>query len=82
MHLESSKNGQFIQFRASDLKKDAGQSTVPFFDAVGVYGTPSIPLGGLGIAHSYYFESGGYITFKVMGLDMTKYINTNISENN
>ncbi|XP_074093782.1 uncharacterized protein LOC141524036 [Cotesia typhae] len=48
-NLIISKKNKFIRFKASDLKKDAGQSTVPFFDAQEVGGDPEFLLGGVGV---------------------------------
>ncbi|XP_044596781.1 uncharacterized protein LOC123273448 [Cotesia glomerata] len=68
-----SKANQFIKFRASDLKKDAGQSTVPFFDALEAEGNPNFPLGGIGIIHRGQKGFGGFLGFKIFELDLSKY---------
>ncbi|XP_044578454.1 uncharacterized protein LOC123261054 isoform X2 [Cotesia glomerata] len=67
-----SKPGQFVRFQASDLKKDAGQSTVPFFDALPAEGTPEFPLEGIGIIHKGSKGSGGYLAFRIFDLDFSQ----------
>ncbi|XP_074112286.1 uncharacterized protein LOC141535991 [Cotesia typhae] len=71
-----SKTNQFIKFRASDLKKDAGQSTVPFFDALEAEGDPNFPLGGIGIIHRGQKGFGGFLAFKIFELDLSQYFKT------
>lgn len=66
---------KFVRFRASDLKKDAGQSTVPFFDAQNVEGFPEFPLGGVGTIHRGHEGSGGFIAFKIYDMKLSKYFN-------
>ncbi|XP_057333036.1 uncharacterized protein LOC130672453 [Microplitis mediator] len=73
----TSKTNQFIRFRASDLKKDAGQSTVPFFDAQDVDADHEFPLGGIGIIHRGREGYGGFLAFKIYDLDLSRYINSN-----
>ncbi|XP_057321479.1 uncharacterized protein LOC130665191 [Microplitis mediator] len=72
-NLIDSSEGQFIRFRASDLRKDAGQSTVPFFDAIEAEGYPGFPLGGIGIIHRGRKGFGGYLAFKILDLDLSHY---------
>lgn len=75
--MVTSKTNQFIRFRASDLKKDAGQSTVPFFDAQDVDGDPEFPLGGVGIIHRGREGYGGFLAFRIYDLDFSGYLNNN-----
>ncbi|XP_008548916.1 uncharacterized protein LOC106693059 [Microplitis demolitor] len=72
-NIIDSKPGQFIKFRASDLRKDAAQSTVPFFDAVPVEGNPTYSLGGIGIVHRGCKGFGGYLAFRIYDLDISHY---------
>ncbi|XP_074097455.1 uncharacterized protein LOC141526368 [Cotesia typhae] len=67
-----SKPGQFVRFQASDLKKDAGQSTVPFFNALPVEGSPEFPLERIGIIHIGSKGSGGYLAFRIFELDFSQ----------
>lgn len=68
---KSSKNniywtgGDFVKFQTSDLIKDAGQSTVPFFDAQDVDGDPEFPLGGIGVLHRGRDGYGGFLIFRI-----------------
>ncbi|XP_008545240.2 uncharacterized protein LOC103569641 isoform X1 [Microplitis demolitor] len=70
-----SNTNQFISFQASDLKKDAGQSTVPFFDSLEAEGYPEFPLGGVGIMHRGREGFGGFLTFRIFDLNISKYFN-------
>ncbi|XP_057333030.1 uncharacterized protein LOC130672448 [Microplitis mediator] len=67
----TSKTNQFIRFRASDLKKDAGQSTVPFFDAQDVDRFSDFPLGGVGIIHRGREGYGGFLAFRIYDLNLS-----------
>lgn len=70
--MNSWKN-QYIDFRASDLFHDAGQTTVPFFDAQPVETLPGFPLAGIGLAHRAAARSGGNIVFKLFTIDVSNY---------
>ncbi|XP_057328829.1 uncharacterized protein LOC130669777 [Microplitis mediator] len=70
VNVIDSKKDQFIRFRNSDLKKDAGQSTVPFFDAQDVEGSPLYPLGGMGIIHRGHEGYGGFLAFKIYDVNL------------
>lgn len=65
---------QFIRFRASDLRKDAGQSTVPFFDGQLVYIDDFSPIGGIGIFHRGNKGFGGYVSFRIYDPDVSKFL--------
>ncbi|XP_044585891.1 uncharacterized protein LOC123265958 isoform X2 [Cotesia glomerata] len=64
---------KFVRLQASDLLKDAGQSTVPFFDAQDVEGKPEFPLGGVGLVHRGREGYGGFLAFKIYDLNLSKY---------
>lgn len=57
------------------MKKDAGQSTVPFFDSLEAEGYPEFPLGGVGIMHRGREGFGGFLTFRIFDLNISKYFN-------
>ncbi|KAG8036619.1 hypothetical protein G9C98_003941 [Cotesia typhae] len=71
LSTKSSKNniywtdGDFVKFQTSDLIKDAGQSTVPFFDAQDVDGDPEFPLGGIGVLHRGHDGYSGFLIFRI-----------------
>ncbi|XP_044576675.1 uncharacterized protein LOC123259921 isoform X1 [Cotesia glomerata] len=67
-------SNKFVKFRASDLKKDAGQSTVPFFDGR-ESGMHESLLGGVGLIHRGVPGSGGHLAFKIFDFDMSPYFN-------
>ncbi|XP_053595015.1 uncharacterized protein LOC128667752 [Microplitis demolitor] len=75
LNVIDSKTDQFIKFRESDFIKDAGQSTVPFFDAQDVEGTPEFPLGGVGIVHRGRKGYGGFLAFKIFDLNLSNCLN-------
>lgn len=66
---------EFVRLQASNLLKDAGQSTVPFFDAQDVEGKPEFPLGGVGLVHRGRKGYGGFLAFKIYDLNLSKYFN-------
>ncbi|KAG8042074.1 hypothetical protein G9C98_000065 [Cotesia typhae] len=65
---------KFVKFRASDLKKDAGQSTVSFFDGRQTVMYKSL-LGGVGLVHRGPPGFGGHLALKVFDFDMSPYFN-------
>ncbi|XP_074093615.1 uncharacterized protein LOC141523933 [Cotesia typhae] len=68
-----SKTNQFIKFVMSDLKKDAGQSTIPFFDAQDVEGEIDFPLGGIGLMHRGHEGYGGFLAFRIYDMNLSKF---------
>ncbi|XP_057321399.1 uncharacterized protein LOC130665129 [Microplitis mediator] len=75
VNVIDSKKDQFIRFRNSNLKKDAGQTTVPFFDAQDVTGSPLYPLGGMGIIHRGHECYGGFLAFKIYDMSLAGVFN-------
>ncbi|CAG5101284.1 Protein of unknown function [Cotesia congregata] len=67
-------SNKFVKFRASDLKKDAGQSTVPFFDGSEIKMYKSL-FSGVGLVHRAPPGSGGHLAFKIFDFDMSPYFN-------
>lgn len=71
-----SKPGDYIYFESSDMKKDAGQSSVPYFDIQKIETTPARPLSGIG---SYYKGStgfGGFLALRAFVSNMTSMVNS------
>ncbi|KAK0092149.1 hypothetical protein PV326_002086 [Microctonus aethiopoides] len=66
------KTNRFVTFRMSDLAKDAGQSTVPFFDAQEISGQPAFPLGGVGLFYKSSYGYGGFIAPKIFTVDIAE----------
>lgn len=64
-----SQPDQFVTFTHSDLKQDAAQSTVPFFDAQEVAPSPAVPLQGVGLFLKGLRGSGGFLTLRVRTFD-------------
>lgn len=66
------KTNRFVTFRMSDLAKDAGQSTVPFFDAQDISVQPAFPLGGVGLFYKSSAGYGGFIAPKIFTVDIAE----------
>lgn len=47
------------------MTKDAGQTTVPFFDGQDVEGDPEFPLGGVGVIYRKRKGYGGFLAFRI-----------------
>lgn len=80
-HTKITGKGYYVKFNSSDRKKDAGQSTIPFFDAQQISSSQSFPLSGLGLVHRGAEGSGGFLTFRLMTLDFSHYLNTKLPSN-
>lgn len=65
---------RYAIFVESDLKKDAGQSTVPFFDAQPVEMEQSLALDGIGLARKGDNNGGGFLTLKLFTIDISQYM--------
>ncbi|XP_061390164.1 uncharacterized protein LOC133325407 [Musca vetustissima] len=72
--VPDSRHNQYIEFTASDVYKDASQSTVPFIDTQHVVSMPPVPLAGVGIYHKGRPGYGGFIAPKLMTYDFTPHI--------
>ncbi|XP_013108766.1 uncharacterized protein LOC106088028 isoform X2 [Stomoxys calcitrans] len=72
--VPDSRHNQYIEFTASDVYKDASQSTVPFIDTQYVISTPPVPLAGIGIYHKGRPGYGGFIAPKLMTYDFAPHI--------
>ncbi|XP_044005591.1 uncharacterized protein LOC122850525 [Aphidius gifuensis] len=73
-----SKENSFIRIRSSDLLKDAGQTTIPYFDLLEVAPKYSAPLAGIELFHKGQLDgsSGGYIALKIYPIDLSEYMNS------
>lgn len=61
-------------FRVSDLRLDGGQSTVPYFDTQKVELSPGFALDGVGLVRKGHKDGGGFLTFRISTIDISKYI--------
>ncbi|CAD6208040.1 GSCOCG00010314001-RA-CDS [Cotesia congregata] len=68
--LQEVTPGKTVEFQASDFEKDAGHSTVPFFDGRDVEFSPPVPFQGLGLFHRGHKGYGGYLAFRAVDLNM------------
>jgi hypothetical protein len=73
-NLPDSQTSQFVQFTHSDVKLDAAQSTVPYFDGQAVVSSPVVPLSGAGLYHKGRELSGGFVAPKLFTYDYLPHI--------
>ncbi|XP_015112293.1 uncharacterized protein LOC107037965 [Diachasma alloeum] len=73
----------FVEFRESDPKKDAGQSTIPFWDIQEVVTSPAFPLSGVGLFHKGHRDGfyGGYLALRLLSFDFTYNLNATLPDN-
>ncbi|XP_063904374.1 uncharacterized protein LOC135123541 isoform X2 [Zophobas morio] len=64
----------YVQFTNTGYDKDAGQTTVPFFDAQPVESTMPVPLSGVGLFHKGQPGYGGFITPKILTYNFWKHL--------
>lgn len=64
--VPDSQTNQYLLFTASDLEKDAGQTTIPFIDIQPVEPKPPAPLSGAGIYHKGRDGYGGFVSLKLI----------------
>nr|XP_015839800.1 PREDICTED: uncharacterized protein LOC103313022 isoform X2 [Tribolium castaneum] len=64
----------YIEFANTDYRKDAGQTTIPFFDAQAVNSTTPTPLSGIGLFHKGRKGYGGFIAPKIITYDFSRHI--------
>lgn len=67
-------NNQFIEFQASDIDADLGQTTVPFVDKQEVVSKPPVALSGAGLYHKGQDGFGGFVAPKLITYDYAKHI--------
>ncbi|KAL9917759.1 uncharacterized protein ACN427_000395 [Glossina fuscipes fuscipes] len=68
--IPDSRHNQYIEFSPSSMRKDAGQSTVPFIDIQDVTSNPPVPLAGIGIYHKGRPGFGGFLGPKLFTYDI------------
>lgn len=73
-HIPDSKSGQYVEFRITDVRKDVGQSTIPYIDLQPIVTSPPMPLSGVGLTHKGAEGSGGYLALKLMHYDYTQHM--------
>lgn len=68
------ETNQFVRFTHTSLEKDAGQTTVPLFDALEASMKPAMPLNGIGLYYKTAPSFGGYIAPRLFTDSMDKYL--------
>lgn len=72
----STPGKKFIRFQPTDFKKDAAQTTVPYFDIQEIVTNPPTPLQGIGIYYKGIEGFGGFVGLKLLTADIAgRYIN-------
>lgn len=72
----------YVRFTMSDKIKDFGQSTIPFFDLQPVETSPPAPLSGVGIFLKGERGFSGFLTFKILTLNMSNFLYTGTPNEN
>jgi hypothetical protein len=65
---------RYVQFVSTNYYKDAGQTTVPFFDAQPVNSKVPVPLSGIGIYHKGRSGSGGFIAPRIFSYNFAAHL--------
>ncbi|XP_063995655.1 uncharacterized protein LOC135173010 [Diachasmimorpha longicaudata] len=73
----------FVKFRETDTKKDAGQSTIPFWDIQEVVTDPPFALSGVGLLHKGHRDGfyGGYMALRLLTFDFSYKLNATLPDN-
>ncbi|XP_063904378.1 uncharacterized protein LOC135123543 isoform X2 [Zophobas morio] len=65
---------KLVEFTNTGYEKDAGQTTVPFFDAQPLESAIPVPLVGVGVFHKGKSGFGGFITPRIFTYNFTKHL--------
>ncbi|XP_063904366.1 uncharacterized protein LOC135123538 isoform X2 [Zophobas morio] len=65
---------KYVKFANTDYDKDAGQTTIPFFDAQPLESAIPVPLVGVGVFHKGTSGFGGFITPRIFTYNFTKHL--------
>lgn len=60
---------RFVEFHATDIKKDLAQTTIPFIETVNIEANEPKPLSGVGLYYKGEAGFGGYIAVKLISYD-------------
>lgn len=69
-----SDTNQYVKFTRASLEANAGQATVPFWDAQKVEPTPTLPLSGVGLFHKGAPKCGGFLGLRIFSMDYSEYM--------
>lgn len=72
--VPDSKSNQYLYFAPTDLKKDAGQSTIPFIDIQPIEPKPPVPICGAGIFHKGKDGYGGFVSLKLITYNFAPHV--------
>ncbi|CAH2006796.1 unnamed protein product [Acanthoscelides obtectus] len=71
---------RYIDFDRTDLAKDAGQTTIPYFDIQPVFNVPAVPLTGAGVFYKGRKGYGGFVAPKITTYNYANHFNLEIPE--
>ncbi|KAJ3646676.1 hypothetical protein Zmor_024252 [Zophobas morio] len=71
---------KYVKFANTGYEKDAGQTTVPFFDAQPVESAIPVPLSGVGVFHKGISGFGGFIAPRIFTYNFTKHLEEVINQ--
>ncbi|XP_057332582.1 uncharacterized protein LOC130672194 [Microplitis mediator] len=78
-NLDSTPN-TFVSFQASEMQKDASQTTIPLIDIQKVESKIPSSINQIGLIHRGYEGSGGFLSFKIGTSDGSNNIKTTITD--
>ncbi|XP_063904379.1 uncharacterized protein LOC135123544 [Zophobas morio] len=73
-HSNKFTTNKYVKFTNTGYEKDAGQTTVPFFDAQPVESAIPVPLSGVGVFHKGISGFGGFIAPRIFTYNFTKHL--------
>ncbi|XP_001601835.2 uncharacterized protein LOC100117668 isoform X2 [Nasonia vitripennis] len=65
-HNKITHNNRYVSFRMTNLRKDLGQTIVPFIDTQEIVTNPPMPLAGAGLYHKGRKHSGGFLGIQLL----------------
>lgn len=80
INIPDSEPDQYVVFQRSSVFKDIANYTIPLFETLPVTATPSVGLAGIGLFHKGAPGSGGFLAFKIFTIDLSKYVDFNLPE--
>ncbi|XP_063904384.1 uncharacterized protein LOC135123546 [Zophobas morio] len=79
-HSNKFTTNKYVKFTNTGYEQDAGQTTVPFFDAQPVESAIPVPLIGVGVFHKGRSGFGGFIAPRIFTYNFTKHLEEVINQ--
>lgn len=67
----------FVEFTHSNVKHDAGQTTIPLIDSQPVIMKSAFPLNGIGLYYKGQTGYGGFIGARIFTDDLSQWLSSN-----